>query len=143
MTLNITDLVALEVGKEIPLKPGNILVVDVRFNYIVSEPVDVTLWASLGIGMGRDVESFLPIYLDEALTPKTWEGSTEIAIPTSGIANGTYWMKVEVNGTEITIPNAVIISGVLDIWEMIGPLLVLGLMAGIVAMMAPALKEGV
>ena len=55
-------------------------------------------------------------------------------------------MKVEVDGTEVTIPGAVVISGmptILNIFEMIGPLLVLGLMAGMVAMMAPMMEEGV
>ncbi len=137
MTLSITGLTVLEVGKQIPLGPGDTLVVKVSFGYFASEASDVTLWASLGIGVGRDIESFLSIHLDKALVPQTWEGTTEIFIPTSDKTDAVYWMKVEVNGTEVTIPNAVVISGMpAGTFEMIGPLLVLGLLAAMMPMLS-------
>lgn len=131
MTVNITNLTVLETGKKIPLGPGEILVVEVSFNYTVSQATDVVLWASLGLAIGRDIESFKTIHLDRAPTSTKWEGETEILIPASGKTNGTYWMKVEVNGTEVTIGDAVVISGMpVGILDMI-PMLMVVMMMGI------------
>lgn len=140
MTVNITDLTVLQAGKLIPLGPNDTLVVDVSFEYTVSQGAPVTLWASLGLATGRDIESFKEVSLDAALTPKTWTGSTEIVIPgtDAGKANGTYWMKVEVNGTEVTISDAVVISGmpsivpVLDIIPMVIMVMMMSMMMNII-----------
>ena len=133
--MNITNLTVLQAGKQIALGPGDTLVVDVSFKYTVAEGTTATLWASLGIGVGRDIESFKEISLDATITPKTWEGSIEIPIPTSGKTNGTYWMKVEVNGTEVTIPDAVVISGmptgITDILPMVILVMVMSMMMGV------------
>lgn len=142
--VNITNLIALEAGKRIPLNPGDILVVEYSFNYTAIQGADVDLWVSLGIGIGRDIEGFASLHLDKALIPKIFSGTFELAIPTSGKTNGTYWMKVEVNGTEITIPDAVVISGMTmlpDIFQQIGPLLVFGLMIGMMSMITPKEEE--
>lgn len=127
--VDITNFTALEAGRRIPLSPGDVLVVEYSFDYISVKAVDIQLWVSLGIGLGRDIEGFSTLHLDIALTTKIFNGAFELSIPTSGKTNGTYWMKIEVNGTEITIPDAVVISGMAGgIWDMIGPLLTLGVM---------------
>ena len=139
-----TSLNALAAGEQIELAPGDVLRVSCSFKYVVAQAVTVTLWASLGLGIGRDIESFEEISLEAALTPKTWAGDIDISIPT-GKTTGTYWLRAEIKGypdTQTTIPDAVVISGVPSVFEMIGPLLVLGLMMGLLAMMTPALKEG-
>lgn len=140
MTINITNLTALEAGKLVPLGPNDILVVDLSFKYTVSQGTTVMLWASLGIGIGRDIEASEEISLEATLTPKTWTGSIEIPIPgaDAGKANGTYWMKVEVNGTEITIPDAVVISGmpsVLPVLDLIPSLMMVMLLGVMMPMM--------
>jgi len=137
MGANITDLTVLAASKLIPLGPGDTLVIEISFKYTVSQGTTVTLWASLGLGVGRDIESFKEISLEATLTPKTWEGTTEIVIPTSGKSNGTYWMKVEVNGNEVTIPDAVVISGMSGIMDII-PMLMVVMMMG---MMMPMMEE--
>ena len=137
MTANVTDLTVLQAGKLIPLGPGDALVVDVSFKYTVSQGTTVTLWASLGLGIGRDIENFAEVSLDATLTPKTWEGSIEIPIPTADKTNGTYWMKVEVNGTEVTIQDAVVISGmptVFGVFEMIPTLMMVMIMSMMMGM---------
>ncbi len=109
--MTITDLTVVAAGKSIELGPGDVLEIQVSFKYIASQPADVVLWASLGIGIGRDIESFKNILLDTTLTTKTWTGETQIQIPITGKTDGTYWMKVEIDGEEVTIQDAVIISG--------------------------------
>ena len=135
MTVNITDLTVLEAGKKIPLGPGDTLVIEVSFKYTVSQSTTVTLWASLGLATGRDIENFEEISLEASLTPKTWAGTIEIPIPTSGKSNGTYWMKVEVNGTEVTIPDAVVISrmpvGITELLPMLMVVMMLSMMMSV------------
>ena len=139
-----TSLAALAAGEQVELAPGDTLCVSCSFKYVVAQAVTVVLWASLGLGIGRDIESFEEISLEATLTPKTWEGDIDIPIP-SGKTAGTYWLRAEIEGypeTQTTIPDAAVISGVPGVFEMIGPLLVLGLMAGMMSMMAPAMEEG-
>lgn len=140
--VNVSNIIVLEDGKLIPLDPGDALVVEYSFDYTVGEATDITLWVSLGLGIGRDIEGFDTLYLEEALTSKTYQGSFELVIPT-GVAKGAYWMKVEIDGTEITVPDAVVISGVPGMLESFAPLLMLGLLFGVVSMVAPKTKEGV
>ena len=65
----------------------------------------------MGIGVGRDIESFKNISLEATNVEKTWTGETQIQIPASGKTDGVYWMKVEIDGEEVTVQNAVVISG--------------------------------
>lgn len=134
--VNVSNIIVLETGKQIPLDPGDILVAEYSFDYIVGEATDITLWVALGLGIGRDIEGFDTLHLEEALTSKTYQGSYELVIPV-GVAKGSYWMKVEINGEEITIPDAVVISGVPGMLESLAPLLMLGLMIGVVSMITP------
>lgn len=136
--MTITSLVVVVAGKEVSLVPNDILVVQASFQYRTPVPVDVTLWASLGIGLGRDIESFMSIHLEATTTTETWTGTTEILIPSSGKANGTYWMKVEIDGEEVTISNAVVISNMETAWgviEMIPLLITVMIMSMLMNMM--------
>jgi len=138
--MTITSLVVVAAGKMIELSPGDTLEIQVSFDYVTGLPVVVTLWASLGIGPGRDMESFKDIHLEATTTTKTWSGTTEIAIPASGKRNGTYWMKVEIDGEEVTIQDAVVISGMPTtgigfIGDMIGMLVLVMMMSMMMNMM--------
>jgi hypothetical protein len=109
-----TSVGALAAGEQAQLGPGDTLRVNVSFKYTVSRATTVTLWASLGLGLGRDIESLKEISLEAALTPKTWQGYIDIPIPTSGKKNGTYWLQAEIEGypeTQVRIENAVVITG--------------------------------
>jgi len=130
-----TSLNALAAGEQVSVGPGDILKVSCSFKYIVARATTVTLWASLGLGLGRDIESFKEISLEAALTPRTWEGDIDINIPTSDKTNGTYWLRAEVEGygeTQVTIDDAVVISGYTsttsDLMGMVMAVMVMGLM---------------
>lgn len=136
--MTITGLTII--GKEVALSPGDILEIEVSFDYKSPTASVPTLWASLGIGIGRDIESFKQIELSASSALKTWTGTTEIVIPTSGKSDGTYWMKVEIDGEEITIQNAVVITGmpttgIGQIGDMIGMLVLVMMMSMMMNMM--------
>lgn len=139
MTIVRTSLSALAAGEQVQLGPGDTLRVSCSFKYTVAEATTVTLWASLGLGIGRDIESKEEISLGATLTPKTWEGDIDIAIPTSGKSNGTYWLRAEIEGygeTQTTIPDAVVISGmpvgILDMLPALMMVIMMGVMMGMV-----------
>lgn len=145
-----TSLAALAAGEQVELGPGDILRVSISFKYTVAQSITVVLWASLGTGLIRsDMESFKEISLEATLTPKTWEGDIDINIPMSGEENVDYWLRAEIEGypdTQTQTPNnPILIRGMpepIPIWETVSSLLVLGLMAGMVSMMAPMMEEG-
>jgi len=136
-----TSLASLVAGEQVQLGPGDTLRVSLSFKYTVAEAITVTLWASLGLGIGRDIESFKEISLEATLTPKTWEGYIDIPIPTSGKNNGTYWLQAEIKGypeTQVRIGNAVVISGMaagIDITSIMGIMMVMMMMGMIMPMM--------
>jgi len=139
-----TSLGALASGQKIELSPGDILRISISFKYTVAESTTVVLWASLGLGIGRDIENREEISLEAAITPKTWEGSIDLTVP-QGVTAGTYWLRAEVEGypeTQVTIPDAVEIIAPPSIWESMSALMVMGLMMGMVSMMMPMMKEG-
>jgi len=139
-----TSLSALAAGEQVELAPGDVLCVSCSFKYVVAEAVTVVLWASLGLGIGRDIENFEEISLEATLTPKTWTGDIDILIP-SGKTAGTYWLRAEIEGypdTQTTIPDAAVIAGVPGIFDAIGPLLVMGLMFVVFSTMTPMMEEG-
>jgi len=112
-----TSLAVLATGKQVQLVPGDTLRVFYSLNYLVAQAKAVTVWGALGIGLGRDIESFTPINLPAALTQNTWNSYIDIPIPTFGKTNGTYWLQVEVQGYDLgktagqKIEGAVVISG--------------------------------
>jgi hypothetical protein len=122
-----TSLDALAAGEQVQLGPGDVLRVCCRFKYVVAVDTTATLWASLGISPGRDIEAFREISLEATLTPKTWEGDIDIVIPASGKTDGTYWLRAEIKGfgeTQVTIDDAVVISGMpAGMTDMLEPLM--------------------
>ena len=140
-----TSLTALAAGEQVQLGPGDTLRVSCNFKYTVAQAITVTLWAALGIGLGRDIESFKEISLEPTLTPKTWEGDIDIPIPTSGKNNGTYWLQAEIKGYDLgknagqKIEGAVVISGMggAGITDML-PVLIMVMMMG---MVMPMMEE--
>jgi len=133
-----TSLNALAAGQQVQLGPGDTLRVNVSFKYTVSQATTVTLWASLGLGVGRDIEAFKEISLEATLTPKAWQGYIDIPIPTSGKRDGVYWLQAEIKGypeTQTRIDNAVVISGmpagILDILPAMVVVVMMGMMMNV------------
>lgn len=144
-------LTALIANEQVELAPGDILRVTCSFKYTIGAITTVTLWAALGTGLIRSrMETYKSISLDAAPTPRTWEGDIDIIIPMTGEDNKDYWLRVEIQGyedeTRVQTPdNPILIRGMpeeVGIFDMMGPLLVLGLMMGLMTMMTPMMKEG-
>jgi len=128
-----TSLNALAAGEQVQLGPGDVLRVSCSFKYIVAVDTTATLWVSLGISPGRDIESFGEISLEATLTPKTWEGEIDLVIPDSGKTDGVYWLRAEIKDfreTQVTIENAVVISGMpAGTLDMLSPMLMVMMMS--------------
>lgn len=77
------------------------------------------------------IVQFEPVVLDQA-------GSYQATAVLSRVIVGEFPVLDESTFTFASVAGA----AVSDIWSMVGPLLVLGLMAGIVSMMAPMTEEG-
>jgi len=146
MVVVTTSLAALQNGEQVELHPGDILRVAVDFDYKIAETTTVTLWGSLGLGFGRDIENFKEITLERALTFQHVEETIDIEIPSSGKTDGTYWLQAEIQGygdTQVRIDDAVIISGMAeDMWGLIGAILPLMLMVMMMSMVSGMTKEG-
>jgi len=139
------SLNALAAGEQVTVGPGDTLRVSVSFKYVVAQATTVTLWASLGLGVGRDIEAFNEISLEATLTPKTWEGSIDIPIPTSGKKDGAYWLQAEIEGfgeTQTRIDNAVVVSGMPPgLGETLGNLFPVMLVVMMMSMIMPMMEE--
>ena len=152
--LRTVSLAELASGQVIELSVGDTLRISVSFKYVVAEDTTVTLRACpyqytvgvldrIGGSCGEaDIE------LERSTTAKLKEATVDMPIVPAaegGIANGTYGLIAEILGTDAEdhIDDCLIISGnPVSMMEMVGPLLVIGLMAAMVGMMAPMMEEG-
>ena len=134
-------------GEPLRINVGDTLRVSYGFRYKMPETSDVGIWASLykysfGI-LDRQGQSQTKeiITLVKALD---WEGySGEIDIVIGNMPVGAYGLILELHGygdeAEYRIDDCLEIAVTPSIFDAIGPILVLGLMAGI---MIPMMKEG-
>lgn len=143
-----TSLTALAAGEQVQLRLGDTLRVSYTFNYKVAETTSVEIWASL--------YNYSPGYLDRkeaaqtkeiidlegTLTYRPYESQIDIVI--GDISSGTYGLICELPKCDVEqhIDDCIEVTAPPSVFEMIGPLLVLGLMAGMVSMMAPMMEEG-
>ncbi len=152
--LQRVSLAELANGRVIELAVGDILQVWVSFKYVVAEDTIVTLRACpyhyassvldrIGSSCGEaDIE------LERSTTAKLKEAAVDMPIVPAaegGIENGTYGLIAEILGTDAEdhIDDCLVISGnPAGMMEMIGPLLVIGLMMGMMSIMTPMMKEG-
>lgn len=141
-------LYPLTEGQPLPIKIGETIRVFYGFRYKLPKESGVRIWASL--------YNYSPGWLDrkeKAQTKETitlgkaleWEDhSGEIDIVVGDISSGTYGLICELPDydKEEHIDDCIEVTAPPSVWEMIGPLLVIGLMAGMVSMMAPMMEEG-
>jgi hypothetical protein len=146
MTLNI-------VFSPLALEPktfnvGDTIRVTASFVYTVAADTSVTVQAGpyhyiAGI-LDRIGASFgtTTVDLPMALTPTEKQFTVDFKL--SGIDAGTYGLIVEIPGTDINVKqdDVLIVAAAPSVFEMIGPLLVIGLTAAMVSMMAPMMEEG-
>lgn len=109
--LQLYDIEATLPSEHPVLGPLSTLEVGVTFKYTSTEDVELQLWASLALGIGRDIETFETIQLTESPTENTWSGSIILQVPESGVPDGEYALRVEVDGEETTIQGAVTLTG--------------------------------
>ena len=152
--LQSVSLAELASGQVVELSIGDTLRVVVDYSYTISQTTTFTLRCGLYrriAGVLNRIESVRNeknIILERALTPVSKEESVDVLIigeAEGGVADGTYGLIAEILGTdaEVHYDDCISVSGnPVGLTEMIGPLLVLGLMVGMVSMMAPMMKEG-
>ncbi len=109
--LQVYDLEATLPSEHPILRPLDTLEVGVTFKYTSTEDVQLELWASLALGVGRDIESFTTIQLARSLTEQVWTGVAMLQVPESGVPDGEYDLRVEIDGLEVTILGAVTLTG--------------------------------
>lgn len=125
---------------------GDTIRVSASFLYTVPKDTPITVQAGpyqyklgildrIGVCFGSTT-----ISLPATVTPTEKQFTIDFTLKaTDGIAAGTYGLLVEIPGTDISVKqdDVLIIAGAANIWSMIGPLLVLGLMMGIMSMVMP------
>jgi hypothetical protein len=129
---------------------GDTVRVTASFQYTVGKDTSVTVQAGpyhyiagildrIGTCFGTTT-----VDLPKALTPTEKQFTVDFTLKaTDGIAAGTYGLLVEIPGTDINVKqdDVLIIPAAPGIFEMIGPLLMIGLMVAMVSMMAPMMEE--
>ena len=143
-------LYPLAEGQPLTVAVGNTIKVFYGFKYKMPETTGVRIWASLykyslGIldrqGQAQTKET---IPLEKALDWKDYSGEIDIVI--GDMPAGTKGLICELPDygaeAEHHIDDCIEVTAAPSVFEMIGPLLVIGLMAAMVGMMAPAMEEG-
>lgn len=141
-------LYPLTEGQPLPVAVGDTLKVFYAFKYKMPETTGVRIWASLYrytmgvLDRASAAQTKDKITLVKALEWKDYEDEIDIEI--GQISSGTYGLICELPDSDVEhhIDDCIEVTAAPGIMEMIGPLLVIGLMAAMVAMMAPMMKEG-
>lgn len=141
-------------GQPLPITIGETLKVYYSFKYKIPERGSVRIWASLykysfGI-IDRQGQSQTKEYitLEKSLEWKDYEGEISIVIgsmPLSELEGNPYGLILELPDygveAEHHIDACIEVMAAPSIFGIVGPLLVLGLMAGVVSMMKPEKKK--
>lgn len=135
-------------GQPLPISVGETIRVFYAFNYKMPERTDVRIWASVheyvyGILNRRELAQTKEIItLVKTLEWKPYDGEIDIVV--GDIGSGTYGLICELPDFDVEdrIDDCLEVAAVPSIFEMIGPLLVMGLMMGIMSIMSPMMKEG-
>jgi len=141
-------LYPLTEGQPLPINVGETVKVFYAFKYKLPETTGVRIWASLyrytaGIlDRSAQAQTKLTITLVKALDWEDYAG--EIDIEVGNVSSGTYGLICELPDYDVEhhIDDCIEVTAPPSIMDMIGPLLVMGLMVGMVAMMAPMMEEG-
>lgn len=147
---------ALAVGEKVTLKAGETLKVGITVPY-KGKAQNFTLYGAIGSRNKLlvpivDINWFDEMLFGRATLPcpesvtefATVEGSVDILIPTNtpSVTNYDLYVKIEEQPAVMDeVDDVIDIVAAPSIMEMIGPILVIGLMAAMVAMMAPMMEE--
>lgn len=136
-------LYPLTEGEPLPVAVGDTLKVFYTFKYRMLETASVRIWASLHrVTRVELAQTKDEITLAKTLEWKDYEG--EIDIEVGRIVSGTYSLILELPDYDVEhrIDACIEVTAAPGIFEMIGPILAIGLMAVMVGMMAPMMEEG-
>ena len=142
------ELYPLVEAEPLPVAVGDTIKVFYAFKYKLPEKAGVRIWASLYnyaagiINRQENAQTKQTITLEKALEFQLYEG--EIDIEVGDVSSGTYGLICELLDYDVEdhIDDCIDVTAPPSMWEMIGPLLVIGLMAGMVSMMTPMMEEG-
>ena len=141
-------LYPLTEGQPLPIKAGEVIRVFFTFKGKVPERTEVRIWASvyhyvLGV-MNRQEKAQTKGVMTLESTAELTDYETSMDITIGDISSGTYGLIVELPDYDLEdhIDDCLEVAAVPGIFEMIGPLLVMGLMMGLMSMMTPMMKEG-
>ena len=137
-------------GQPLPIAVGETIRVFFAFKYKMPQTSSIRIWASLYnytlgvLNRQGQAQTKGTVTLEKALDWKDYAGEIDILV--GQVSSGTYGLICELPdyGTEAEehIDDCIQVTAPPSVFEMIGPLLVLGLMAGMVSMMAPMMEEG-
>lgn len=136
-------------GQLLPITVGETVRVYYAFKYKMPQTAGVRIWASLYnytlgvLNRQEAAQTKQTITLEKALELKDYQGEIDILV--GQVSAGTYGLICELPdyaGAEHHIDDCIEVPAAPSVWEMIGPLLMLGLMAMMVSMMAPMMEEG-
>lgn len=147
---------ALAVGDKVTLSPGETLRVGITVSY-KGKAQNFTLYGA--IGSRQEAIPILDIgWFDEMLFGRSnlpcpdstteftpVEGSVDIPVPanTPAVTDYDLYVKIEEQPSVMDeVDNIIDITAAPSIWEIVGVLLVLGLMMGLMSMVTPMMKEG-
>ncbi len=146
-------LYSLAEGQPLPIDVGDTLKVFYTFKYKMPEETGVRVWASLyrytaGIlDRATQAQTKETITLEKALVEKDYSGEIDIVVGVGGglggvvgIGSGLYGLICELPDydKEEHIDDCLDVTAPPSVFELMGPLLVIGIMA----MMLPMVKEG-
>lgn len=131
----------LEEGQLLPIAVGDTLKVFYSFKYVMPKAGSIRVWASLWYGLTRvgPAQTKGSIDLEAAPVETPYEGEIDIVI--GNIPAGKYGLICELPDYKDAWEkkeDCIEVTAAPSIWDSIGPLLVLGLMVGMVSMF----KEG-
>jgi len=135
-------------GVPVQVAVGETIRVFYSFQYRALQGATVQLWASLyrySLGVldrMAQAQTKTTVTLEPAEDWTTYEGQVDITI--GQVSSGTYGLIVELPEYDVEdhVDDCIEVTAPPSPIEMIGPLLVLGLMAAMVSQMAPMMKEG-
>ena len=141
-------LYPLAEGQPLPVAVGDTIKVFYAFSYKMPETAGVKIWASLYnytlgvLNREEKAQTKETITLVKSLEWKPYEGEIDIEI--GDISSGTYGLICELPDYDVEhhLDDCLEVTAPPSVFEMIGPLLVIGLMAAMVGMMAPMMEEG-
>jgi len=141
-------LYPLTEGLPLQINVGQTLKVFYAFKYQMPQGASVRIWASLyrytaGIlDRASAAQTKQSILLEASAEPKSYAG--EIDVTVGQVSAGTYGLICELpdyKDAENHIDDCITVAAAPSMWGALVPLIFLGLMVGMVSMMAPMMKE--